>query len=109
MIKSTGYFSCMGFAVISAMTAYPCQAQMTVKSPINVTETQKNTSTESPNAANTSASDLGKNPNISKSVTVSELKNTPPNSPPPITTPQNQSARTNPLGCRFFDTPSMQQ
>jgi hypothetical protein len=99
----------MGFAVISAMTAYPCQAQMTVKSPINVTETQNNTSTESPNVANTSARALGKNPNISKSFTVSDLKSTPPNSPPPITTPQNQSARTNPLGCRFFDTPSMQQ
>ena len=108
MIKSTGYVWCMGFAVISAMTAYPCQAQITVKSPINVTETQNGTSTESPNVANPSASDLGKNPNISKSVTVSELKNTPPNSPP-LTTPQNQSARTNPLGCRFFDTPLMQQ
>ena len=108
MIKSTGYFSCIGFAVISAMAAYPCQAQMTVKSPINVTETQNSTSTESPNAANTSASDVGKNPNISKSVTVSELKNTSPNSPP-LTTPQNQSARTNPLGCRFFNNPSMQQ
>ena len=109
MMKSTGYFSCMGFAVISAMTAYPCHAEMTVNSPINVTETQNSTSTESPNVANTSASPLGKNPNISKSFTVSELKITPPNSPPPITTPQNQSARTNPLGCRFFDTPSMQQ
>ena len=108
MIKSTGYVWCIGVAVICAMTAYPCQAQMTVKSPINVTETQNSTSTESPNAANTSASDVGKNPNISKSVTVSELKNTPPNSPP-LTTPQNQSARTNSLKCRFFDTPSMQQ
>ena len=109
MIKSTGYVWCIGFAVISAMTAYPCQAQMTVKSPINVTETQNSTSTESPNAANTSASAIGKNPNISKSFTVSELKSTPPNSPPPLTTPPNQAARTNPLGCRFFDTPSMQQ
>ena len=108
MMKSTGYVSCMCFAVISAMTAYPCQAQMTVKSPINVTETQNSTSTESPNAANTSGNDPGKNPNSSKSVTVSELKNTPPNSSP-LTTPQNQSARTNSLGCRFFDTPSMQQ
>lgn len=99
----------MGFAVISAMTAYPCQAQMTVNSPINVTETQKITSTESPNVANTSASDLGKNPHISKYFTVSDLNSTPPNSRPPITTLQNQSARTNPLGCRFFDTPSMQQ
>jgi hypothetical protein len=98
----------MGFAVISAMTAYPCQAQMTVKSPINVTETQKNTSTESPNVANTSGSEFWKNLNISKSFTVSELKSIPPNSPP-LTTPQNQSARTNPLGCRFFDTLLMQQ
>ena len=109
MMKSTGYFLCMGFAVISAMTAYPCQAQMTVKSPINVTETQKSTSTESPNVANTSARALGKNPNISKSFTVSDLKSTPPNSRPPLTTPQKQAARANPLGCRFFDTPSMQQ
>ncbi|MEG4576818.1 hypothetical protein QUA56_29725 [Microcoleus sp. N3A4] len=110
MIKSTGYLGFLGFAVISAMTAaYPCQAQTTVKSRIDVTETQDITSTESPNVANTSASDLGKNPNISKSFTVSELNSTPPNSRPPITTPQNQSARTNPLGCRFFNTPSMQQ
>ena len=109
MIKSTGYVWCMGFAVISAMTAYPCQAQMTAKSPINVTETQNSTSTDSPNVANTSASDPGKNPPISKSFTVSELQSTPPNSPPPLTIPPNQSARTNPLGCRFFDTPSMQQ
>ena len=109
MMKSTGYVWCMGFAVISAMTAYPCQAQITVKSPINVTETQNSTSTEPPNVANTSASDIWKNPHISKSFTVSELNSTPPNSPPPLTTPQNQSARPNPLGCRFFDTPSMQQ
>jgi hypothetical protein len=109
MIKSTGYVWCMGFAVISAMTAYPCQAQMTVKSPINVTETQKNTSTESPNVANIYANELWKNLNISKFFTLSELKSAPPNSRPPITTTQNPSARTNPLGCRFFDTPSMQQ
>ena len=109
MMKSTGYVWCMGFAVISAMTAYPCQAQMTVKSPTNVTETQNSTSTESPNAANTSASVLWKNPHLSKSFTVSELKSTPPNSPSPLTSPQNQSARTNSLKCRFFDTPSMQQ
>jgi len=109
MIRSTGYAWCIGFAVISAMTAYPCQAQMTVKSPIKVTETEKITSTDSPDVANTSASDLWKNPHISKFFTVSELKSTPPNSRPPITTPQKQAARANPLGCRFFNTPSMQQ
>ncbi|MEG3896869.1 MULTISPECIES: hypothetical protein [unclassified Microcoleus] len=109
MIKSTGYLGFLGCAVISAMTAYPCQAQTTVKSRINVTETQDITSTESADVAKTPASDLGKNPNISKSFTVSELNSTPSSSSPPITTPQNQSARTNPLGCRFFDTPSMQQ
>ena len=109
MIRSTGYAWCIGFAVISAMTAYPCQAQMTVKSPINVTETQNSTSTESPNVANTSASVLWNNPHISKSFTFSELNSTPPNSRPPLTSPQNQSARTNTLKCRFFDTPSMQQ
>ncbi len=109
MIKSTGYLGFLGFAVISAMTAYPCQAQTTVKSQINVTETQEITSTESADVAKTPASDLGKNPNLSKSFTVSELNSTPANSRPPITTPQNQSGRTNPLGCRFFDTPSMKQ
>jgi hypothetical protein len=109
MIKSTGYLGFLSFAVISAMTAYPCQAQTTVKSPTNVNETQEITITESPNLANTSASPLWKNPNISKSFTVSELNSTSLNSRPPLTTPQNQSARTNPLGCRFFTTPSMQQ
>ena len=109
MIKSTGYFWCLSFAVISAMTAYPCQAQTTVKSPINVTETQDITSTESPDVTNSSVSNIGKTPNNSKSFTVSKLNSTPSNSSPPITTPQNQSARTNPLGCRFFTTPSMQQ
>ncbi|EGK89964.1 hypothetical protein [Microcoleus vaginatus] len=109
MIKSTGYFGCLGFAVISAMTAYPCQAQTTVKSQINVNATQQITISESPNLANTSASLLWKNPNLSKSFTVSELNSTSPNSIPPITTPQNPSVRTNPLGCRFFTTPSMQQ
>lgn len=109
MIKSTGYLGFLTLAVISAMTAYPCHAQTTVKSQINVNATQEITITESPNLANTSASPLWKNPNISKSSTVSELNITPPNSRPPTTTPQNPSARTNPLGCRFFDTPSMQQ
>jgi len=109
MIKSTGCLGFLSFAVISAMTAYPCQAQTTVKSQTNVNATQEITITESPNLANTSASNLGKNPNISKSFTVSELNSTPPNSTSPITTPQNQSARTNPLGCRFFDSPLMQQ
>ncbi|WP_333309555.1 MULTISPECIES: hypothetical protein [unclassified Microcoleus] len=91
------------------MTAYPCQAQTTVKSQTNVNATQEITITESPNLANTSASLLWKNPNVSKSFTVSGLNSTSPNSSPPITTSQNQSARTNPLGCRFFDIPSMQQ
>lgn len=109
MIKSTGYFWCPIFAVISAMTAYPCQAQTTVKSPINVTETQDITSTESPDITNSSVSNMGKTPNNSKSFTVSKLNSIPSNSSPSLTTPQNQSARTNPLGCRFFNTPSMQQ
>lgn len=109
MIKSTGYFWCLSFAVISAMTAYPCQAQTTVKSPINVTETQDLTSTESRDVTNSSVSNIGKTLTNSKSFTVSELNSTPSKSTPPITTPQNQSVRTNPLGCRFFTTPSMQQ
>src|SRR6476620_7996081 len=105
MIKSTGYFGFLSLAVIYAMTAYPCQAQTTVKSQTNVNATQEITITESPNLANTSASPLWKNPNISKSFTVSELNSTPSTSSPSITAPQNQSARTNPLGCRFFTTP----
>ncbi|MBD2010528.1 hypothetical protein H6F85_17595 [Microcoleus sp. FACHB-45] len=91
------------------MAASPCQAQTTVKSPINVTETQDLTSTESPDVTNSSVSNIGKTPNTSKSFTLSELNTTPSNSSPSITTPQNQSTRTNPLGCRFFTTPSMQQ
>ncbi|MEG4808015.1 hypothetical protein QUA79_10975 [Microcoleus sp. F8-D1] len=109
MIKSTGYLGFLSFAVISAMTAYPCQAQTTVRSQTNVNATQDITSTESLDVTNSSVSNIGKTPNNSKSFTVSKLNSTPSNSSPPITTPQNQSARTNPLGCRFFTTPSMQQ
>ena len=109
MIKSTGYLGFLGLAVIFAMTAYPCQAQTTTESRIDATEMNEVTIIELPDVGNTSISDRLKDRNISKSFTVSEFNSTHPNSTPPTTNPQNQSARTNPLGCRFFDIPSMRQ
>ncbi len=109
MIKSTHFFCFLGFAVISAMTAYPCQAQTTAESRIDPTETNEIAIPQSPDVANTSVSDHPKSRNISKSFALSEFKSISPNSNPPTTNPQNQSARTNPLGCRFFDIPSMRQ
>lgn len=109
MIKSTSFFGVLGFALISAMTAYPCQAQTTAESRIDAIETKDLAIGQSPDVANTSASDRPKNRNISKSFTVSELNGTPPNSRARITTPPTQSPRINPLGCRFFDVPSMRQ
>ncbi len=109
MIKSTSFFGFLGFALISAMTAYPCQAQTTAESRIDATEINEFASPQSPDVANTPASDRPKNRNISKSFTVSEFNSTPPNSSARITTPSTQSPRINPLGCRFFDVPSMRQ
>jgi hypothetical protein len=108
MIKSTSFFCFLGFAVISA-TAYPCQAQTTAESRIDTIETNQVAIIELPDIGNTSISDRSKNRNISKSFTFSEFNSTRPNSSVPTTNPQNQSARTNPLGCRFFDVPSMRQ
>ena len=109
MIKSIGYLGFLGFAIISAMTAYPCQAQTTTESRIDATELNEVTIIELPDVGNTSISDRPKNRNISKSFTVSEFNRTPSTSSIPTATPQNQSPRINPLGCRFFDVPSMRQ
>ncbi|MEG3840953.1 hypothetical protein [Microcoleus sp. herbarium14] len=109
MIKSTSFFCFLGLALISAMIAYPCQAQTTAESRIYPTETNELAIGQLPGIANTSVSDRPKNRNISKSFTVSELNGTPPNSSARITTPPTQSPRINPLGCRFFDVPSMRQ
>ena len=111
MVKSTGYLGFLGFSIISAIAiaAYPCQAQTTAESRIDATEMNEVTIIELLDVGNTSASDRQKSPNISKAFTVLEFNSTPPNSTPPTTNPQNQSKRTNPLGCRFFDIPSMRQ
>ncbi len=109
MIKSTSFFGFLGFALISAMTAYPCQAQTAAESRIDATEINELASPQSPDVANTSVSDRPKTRNISKSFTVSEFNSQPPNSTVRTTAIQNQSPRTNPLGCRFFDVPSMRQ
>ncbi len=109
MIKSTRFFGFLGFALISAMTAYPCQAQTTAESRIDATEINELAIPQSPDVANNPTSDRLKNRNISKSFTVSELNRTPPSSSVLTTTPATQSPRINPLGCRFFDVPSMRQ
>lgn len=109
MIKSTSFFGFLGLALISAMTAYPCQAQTTAESRIDATEMNEVTIIELPDVGNTSISDRPKYRNISKSFTVSEINSTPPNSSARTTTPPTQSPRINPLGCRFFDIPSMRQ
>ncbi len=107
MIKSTSFFGFLGFALISATTAYPCQAQTTAESRIDATEMNEVTIIELPDVGNTSISDRQKNRNISKSFTVSEFNRIP--SSARTTTPPTQSPRINPLGCRFFDVPSMRQ
>ena len=110
MIKSIGYLGFLGFAIISAMTAYPCQAQTTTESRTDATEKNEVTIIESPDVDNTFVSDRPKNRNISKSfTTVSEFNSIPSTSSVSTTTPQSQSPRINPLGCRFFDVPSMRQ
>jgi hypothetical protein len=108
MIKLKGYLCGLGFAVVSAAIAYPCQAELTVESQINVTEANNITTSQSPDIATTSAS-VTKNLNTSKSFTISENNTIPANSNSLLATPQKQSIRNNPLGCRFFYTPSMQQ
>jgi len=108
MIKSTGYFLVLSFAAISAAIAYPCQAE-TTQSQINATEANNITATKSPDIANTPASDRTKNLNTSKFFTISETNTIPTSSNSLLATPQNQSVRSNPLGCTFFNTPSMRQ
>ncbi len=110
MIKLNGYLCGLGFAAISAAIAYPCQAETTVESQINVNEANNITTSQSQDIAKTSVSDRPKNLNRSKSFTISETNTLLTNSNSSIeTTPQKQSVRNNPLGCRFFYTPSMQQ
>jgi hypothetical protein len=109
MIKSNRYFVALSFAAISAAIAYPCQAETTFESQINITEAKNIIPTQSPDVANTSVSDRPKNLNTSKSFTISETNTLPANSNSLKATSQNQPVRNNPLGCRFFYTPSMQQ
>jgi len=108
MIKSTGYFFALGFAAISAVTACPCQAQTAVESSTNVTGENKITTTNSQNGANSSAGDRPKALNTSKFFVVSET-NTVPAKPSSTAAAPERAVRSNPLGCRFFDTPSMRQ
>ena len=108
MLKSNVYFLVLGFAAISAAIAYPCQAE-TTQSQLNATEANNITATQSPNVTNTPASDRTKDINISKSLIISETNTISPNSNSLLATPQNQSVRSNPLGCTFFNTPSMRQ
>lgn len=109
MIKSTGYFFALGLAAVSAVTACPCQAQTTVESNTNVTRENNIITTESQNGANTSIGDRLKALNTSKSFVVSETNTVPVQSSSTAATPENQPVRSNPLGCRFFNTPSMRQ
>lgn len=108
MIKSTGYFFALGFAAISALTACPCQAQTAVESNTNVTGENNIITTESQKGANSSAGDRPKALNTSKSFVVSET-NAPAKPTATAAAPENRAVRSNPLGCRFFDTPSMRQ
>jgi hypothetical protein len=109
MIKSTGYFFALGFAAISALTACPCQAQTAVESNTNVTGENNIITTESQKGANSSADDRPKALNTSKSFVVSETNTVPAQSRSTAAAPENRAVRSNPLGCRFFDTPSMRQ
>ncbi|MCC3408299.1 MAG: hypothetical protein JGK17_22450 [Microcoleus sp. PH2017_10_PVI_O_A] len=109
MINSTGYFFALGFAAISAVTACPCQAQTAVESNINVRGENNLTTAESQNGAKTSAGDRPKALNTSKSFAVSETNTVPAQPTSTAAAPENQAVRSNPLGCRFFDTPSMRQ
>lgn len=105
MIKSIGSIGVLGLAAICTIAVYPCQAQTPASPAIGVTETKE---TATGNSLNT-ASIQPKNPQTAKSFTVSEFNSISANSNPPQKTPQSQSIRTNPLGCRFFNSPSMQQ
>lgn len=108
MIKSNGYFWALGLAAISALTACPCQAQTAVESNINLTGEKNITTTNQQNGANTSAGDRPKSLNTSKSFEISET-NVPAKPTATVATPENRAVRSNPLGCRFFNSPSMRQ
>ncbi|MEG3858936.1 hypothetical protein [Microcoleus sp. herbarium12] len=109
MIKLTGYFWALGLAAISAVTACPCQAQTAVQSNINITGEKNLTTSESPNAANTSAGARPKAVNASKSFAISETNTLPAASTSKAAAASKETVRNNPLGCRFFDIPSLRQ
>ncbi len=108
MIKSNGYFFALGLAAISAVTACPCQAQTAVESNTNVAGDHNVTTTQPQNRADTSTGSP-KALNISKSFAVSETNLVPAKPSSAVAAPENRAVRSNPLGCRFFDTPSMRQ
>lgn len=109
MIKANDFFA-IGFAAFSAAIALPCQAQTVVNLPQDITETnQIIIQTESQNINNSSVSDRAKNINSPKSFTISETASIPANSSSVASPTARQPLRSNPLGCRFFYTPSMQQ
>ena len=109
MIKSNGYFFALGLAAISAVTACPCQAQTAVESNTNFRGENNIITTESQNGANSSADDRSTTINTSKSFVVSETNTVPVQPSSTAAAPENRDVRSNPLGCRFFDTPSMRQ
>lgn len=109
MIKSIGSVWVLGLAAICTIAVYPCQAQTPASPAIGVTQTNETATGNSLNIANPAASIQPKNPQTAKSFTVSEFNSISANSNATATTPQTQSVRTNPLGCRFFNSPSMQQ
>lgn len=109
MIKSTGYFFVLGMAAISAVTACPCQAQTAVELNTNVRVEKKLTTAESQNGGNTAAGSRPKALNTSKSFTISETNTVPATSTSTAAAASKQALRSNPLGCRFFDTPSLRQ
>ncbi|MCU0543543.1 MAG: hypothetical protein MUE44_15430 [Oscillatoriaceae cyanobacterium Prado104] len=109
MIRSTDRFV-VGFIAISAAIALPCRAQTVVNLPQELTETNQITvQTESQDINNTSVAGRTKTINNSKSFTISETTSIPANSSSIAAPAESQPLRSNPLGCRFFYTPSMQQ
>ncbi|WP_293339292.1 hypothetical protein [Microcoleus sp. CAWBG58] len=109
MIKSNGYFWVLGLAAIAALTASPCQAQTAVELNINLTGDKNITTTNQQNGANTSTAARSKTINTSKSFVVSETNTVPVQPSATAAAPENRDIRSNPLGCRFFNTPSMRQ
>jgi hypothetical protein len=109
MIKSTNCFFAATFAAISAVTAFPCQAETVGDLTRDVIDTNQIIYTEPQDINNSAAADRSKDINNSKSFTVSETTTIPANSSSISLPTARQPLRSNPLGCRFFYTPSMQQ